>query len=150
MARINLPPITRAILIASISLTALNLFLRVQSETYLKTGEDAFIRTGGGAPYLSIVPNQSIKYPWVFLTATFVEQNLIGLGITGATLFFGGRYLERAWGEKEFIKFMLFVGMIPNIFSFALYIFFFALTKSERALYVPSALVLCKLWLVSR
>jgi len=51
-----------------------------------------------------------------------VEQNLLGLITTGLTVFYGGRYLERAWGSHEFTKFMLFVAMIPNMLAYLLYI----------------------------
>lgn len=134
MPRFNVPSITRSLLITLVALTILNLMLRTSSQSYLQNTEDTLLRTGHGTPYLSIVPGQSITYPWVFLSATLVEQNLVGLAITGATLFFGGRYLERAWGEKEFAKFMLFVSMIPNLMTFVLYILFFVLSKSDRAL----------------
>ena len=76
-------------------------------------------------------------YPWVFALATVVEQNVLGLVVTGLTVFYGGRYLERAWGSHEFTKFMLFVAMIPNILAFLLYVAGYLLTKKDSMLYVP-------------
>jgi membrane associated rhomboid family serine protease len=79
-------------------------------------------------PYLTLVPQLSIIYPWVFLTATLVENNVFTLGITGLTIFQGGRYLERAWGSREFVKFFLVVSLLPNVLCFAVLVILFAIT----------------------
>jgi hypothetical protein len=73
-----------------------------------------------------------LMYPWVFALATVVEQTVLGLITTGLTIFYGGRYLERAWGSREFTKFVLFVAMIPNILCFLLYIFASFVVMSPR------------------
>jgi membrane associated rhomboid family serine protease len=129
MARINLPPLTRSLLIILIGFTALNSMLRPGASALA-----FFVRTGRGSPLLSLVPGQSFKYPWTLVSATFVEQNIFGLIVTGLTLFFGGRYLERAWGMTEFAKFILIVCLIPNTLCFTTYIFFYEASKSNRAL----------------
>jgi membrane associated rhomboid family serine protease len=129
MARVNLPPLTRALLVTLISFTLLNAIIKPE---YTALGP--FTRTGHGTPYLAIVPQTSWQYPWTFATATFVEQNVFGLIVTGLTLFYGGRYLERAWSSNQFAKFILFVGVIPNLLCFAFYMVLFALSKSELAL----------------
>jgi membrane associated rhomboid family serine protease len=123
MAQINLPPLTRSLLAAVVAFTILNFVQRPQ-----------LITAGNGIPYLAIVPGKSIIYPWVFALATVVEQNLLGLIATGLTVFYGGRYLERAWGSQEFIKFIVFVAIIPNIMSFLLYIAAYFITGYTAAL----------------
>ena len=123
MAQINLPPLTRSLLAAVVAFTMLNFVQRPQ-----------LITAGNGIPYLAIVPGKSIMYPWVFALATVVEQNLLGLIATGLTVFYGGRYLERAWGSQEFIKFVVFVAIIPNLLSFLLYIAAYFITGSTAAL----------------
>jgi hypothetical protein len=133
MARINLPPLTRSLLVAVIVFTLSHIIVRPQT-TLLEKVEKPVIGVGDGAPYLTIIPGRSIIYPWVFLLATAVEQNLVGLVVTGITIFYGGRYLERAWGSTEFTKFILFVSMIPNILSFLLYIVGYVLTKNDEML----------------
>lgn len=133
MARVNIPPLTRLLLISLVAFTLLNAVIQPQY-----TALSPFTKTGHGAPYISIVPGVSFKYPWTFATASFVEQNVFGLLITGLTLFYGGRYLERAWSGAEFAKFILFVGVVPNVLCFLLYIAFFALSSSNRALYVTT------------
>ena len=133
MARINLPPLTRSLLASVVVFTFLNIVLRPQA-TLLEKVEKPIVSVGDGVPYLTIVPGQSIVYPWVFIVATAVEENLLGLIITGLTVFYGGRYLERAWGSTEFTKFILFVSMIPNLLSFMLYAFGYVLSKNEKTL----------------
>lgn len=135
MARINLPPITRGLLAATLFFTLLNFALRPNS-TLVEKVEKPLVGVGNGVPYLTIVPGKSVIYPWVFALATVVEQNLAGLVINGATLFYGGRYLERAWGEREFAKFILFVAMVPNILSFLLYLAGYVITSKTVPLYV--------------
>jgi membrane associated rhomboid family serine protease len=133
MARINLPPLTRSLLAAVVVFTLLNFALR-PSSNWVEKVEKPLIGVGDGVPYLSIVPGRSLVYPWVFALATVVEQNVLGLAVTGLTIFYGGRYLERAWGSHEFTKFVLFVAMIPNMLSFLLYITAYLVTGSGAAM----------------
>lgn len=72
-------------------------------------------------PYLTLVPVFVIYYPWTLLTTTFVERSVFSLLINGATIFFGGKYLERAWGSKEFGKVVLVASVVPNILAVPIY-----------------------------
>ena len=138
MARVNLPPLTRSLLITLISFTLLNAVIKPE---YTALGP--FLASkGNGSPYLSIVIQRSWKYPWTFLTACFVEQNVFGLLVSGLTLFYGGRYLERAWGSREYAKFLAIVGVLPNVLCFLAYEILFAISGSGKALYV-ALLYLC-------
>ncbi|KAF2839653.1 cytochrome c oxidase subunit I [Patellaria atrata CBS 101060] len=132
--RMNVPPLTRGILIGLVVLTFANALFRPGYGSWLGSVDASLVKVGHGVPWLSVIPGQSIVYPWTFLTATLVEQNLFALLITGPALFYGGRYLERAWSSQEYAKFMLFIGVIPNILSFALYVFAFVLSRNEAAL----------------
>ncbi|KAF2865387.1 eukaryotic integral membrane protein-domain-containing protein [Massariosphaeria phaeospora] len=133
MARINLPPLTRGLLAAVVVFTLLNFTLRPQA-TLAEKVQKPLTSVGNGVPYLAVVPGVSVIYPWVFLLATLVEQNVLGLVVTGLTIFYGGRYLERAWGSTEFTKFVLFVSLIPNVLSFLLYVLGYALSKNADTL----------------
>jgi membrane associated rhomboid family serine protease len=86
-------------------------------------------------PYLTVVPSLSIIYPWVFITATFVEQNVFSLLGTGAVIFYGGKYLERAWSTAEFAKFILLVSLGPNVLATAWFLSLFALTGNASLSY---------------
>lgn len=66
-------------------------------------------------PYLALVPTQVFYYPWTLISTTFVEQNVVGFLISLATILFGGRYFERAWGSKGFAVTVIVTSLIPNI-----------------------------------
>ncbi|KAI4761524.1 DUF1751-domain-containing protein [Aureobasidium sp. EXF-3400] len=118
--RINLPPLTRALLLLLLVLSLLNASFSVRS----------LIRVQA-IPALAIIPARSLKYPWTILTAALLETNLVSFAISAVTIFYGGRYLERAWTSQEFAKFVLFVTMIPNLLTFAVYCLWYTVTGSE-------------------
>ncbi|PGH10233.1 hypothetical protein AJ79_05488 [Helicocarpus griseus UAMH5409] len=111
--RLNIPPITRAILSAICALSFLNGVARWRSYEG---------SPGGPIPYLALVPSNALFYPWTLLTATCVERNIFTVIITGATVLYGGKYLERAWGSREFAKFILVASLVPNFVMVFLYI----------------------------
>ncbi|KAI9834884.1 MAG: hypothetical protein M1819_002792 [Sarea resinae] len=118
--RINIPPLTRILLVVLVTQSILNMAIRYR-----------YWADGIVNPYLTIVPNLSLFYPWVFVTATLVEQNVFTLLITGATIFYGGKYLERAWSSSELGKFLLIVTLVSNVFTATTYLLWFALTTRE-------------------
>lgn len=131
---INIPPVTRILLIFLVASSFLYNVARWTQLDSQKYGRSQPILV----PYLTLVPAMSLYYPWVFLTATFVEQNIFTLIINGATIFYGGKYLERAWGAKEFGKVLLIISLIPNLLIAIIYIFWAALSGNHERAYVPS------------
>lgn len=130
--RINLPPLTRALLLTLLAFSALNATLRFQSwSASAPTNHSSKYLTSPrwAIPYLVLIPQKSIKFPWTFLTSSLIENNIVSLVISSAVVWFGGKYLERAWGGQEFAKFVLFVTMIPNIVTFVLYAAWHILTS---------------------
>ncbi|KAL4892605.1 rhomboid family protein [Aspergillus ambiguus] len=124
--RINIPPATR---ICLISLLTLSLLYNIARWRQLTTTTTTTTTTPGTSspvtpvvPYLTLVPSYLLYYPWTLLTATFVEQNIFTVLLNAATLFYGGKYLERAWGSREFAKFILAVAIIPNVVVVPLYL----------------------------
>ena len=134
--RINLPPVTRGLLAIIIALTFLYNVARwklSQPDPASTTPTPANSRPY--VPYLALVSSVCIWYPWTLLTATFVEQNIVTLLVNGATVFFGGKYLERAWGSQGFIYVVLISSIIPNLLAVPTYIFWAAISGNpERAL----------------
>lgn len=112
--RINIPPLTRLLLafLLVISITH-------QVSRYLVKSIPEVV---------ALVPQHSIFYPWTLLAATFAEQNVVTLLIAGATILYGGKYLERAWGSTEFGKFVLIVTLLPNVGAMVVYVIWYALT----------------------
>ncbi|KAF2209350.1 hypothetical protein CERZMDRAFT_114031 [Cercospora zeae-maydis SCOH1-5] len=125
MPRLNLPPVTRAVLLLLIAASSLNAVLRTaawrQSLASNSSAANYLTSPRWAVPFLVCVPTTSLRYPWTLLTAALVENNIVSLVISSAVVFFGGRYLERAWGTHEFAKFILAVTLIPNLITFLLY-----------------------------
>ncbi|KAJ4307003.1 hypothetical protein N0V88_000377 [Collariella sp. IMI 366227] len=121
--RINIPPVTRIVLIVLGVQSVLSAAIR-----YRQWGTDAEIVI----PYLNLIPQLSLVYPWTFLTTTLVETNIFTLSAACLTLYHGGRYLERAWSSREFGKFLLITALVPNLLCFGTSILFFALTRNEQ------------------
>jgi membrane associated rhomboid family serine protease len=90
-------------------------------------------------PYLALVPSQVLLYLWTLVICTFVEQNIFTLVINGATVFYGGKYLERAWGSREFGKFILVVSLASNIAMTFLYLSWAAITRQSAVAYASSS-----------
>ncbi|RJE18216.1 Rhomboid family [Aspergillus sclerotialis] len=116
--RINIPPATRIFLVCLLSLSLLYNIARWRQIS--NTGGTP--STEPSVPYLTLVPSTFIIYPWTLLTATFVEQNIFTVLLNAATIFYGGKYLERAWGSREFSKFILAISVIPNVVIIPIYI----------------------------
>ncbi|KAH8677327.1 eukaryotic integral membrane protein [Xylariales sp. PMI_506] len=121
--RINIPPVTRALLVALLVQSVLSAAVR-----YRQWSANAEIVI----EWLTLVPQLSLFYPWTFVTTTLVENNIFTLSIAGLTLFQGGRYLERAWSSREFAKFLLVVSLIPNLLTFLVLVMLFSVTRNER------------------
>lgn len=123
--RINIPPLTRVLLALLIAISVTHQITR-------------YVFGGLDQGFLAIVPQWSLFYPWVYATATFAEQNVVTLLIAGATILYGGKYLERAWSSTEFAKFVLIVTVLPNVAATIIYVLWFALTRDESRAYVDS------------
>lgn len=119
--RINLPPVTRALLGTLLFQSVLSAAIR-----YRQWAENTDIVI----PYLTLIPQLSIAYPWTFLTASLVEGNIFTFGLGAVTLYHGGRYLERAWSSADLAKFLLLVTLVPNVLTFFTMVFFFTLTRN--------------------
>ncbi|KAI0013209.1 eukaryotic integral membrane protein-domain-containing protein [Xylariaceae sp. FL0662B] len=121
--RLNIPPVTRILLVVLLLLSVLSAAVR-----YRQWSAHSEIVV----EWLTLVPQLSLFYPWTFLTATLVENNIFTLGIAGVTLYHGGRYLERAWSSREFAKFLLVVSLIPNALCFLALVTLFTITRNEK------------------
>ena len=126
--RINIPPLTRVLLALLLAISTAHQITR-----YVFGGLDPEL--------LALIPQWSLFYPWVYLTATFAEQNIVTLLIAAATILYGGKYLERAWGSTEFGKFVLLVTLLPNLVATFVYVLWFAITRDDSRAYVKDVSV---------
>ncbi|EFW98841.1 rhomboid family protein [Grosmannia clavigera kw1407] len=121
--RLNIPPVTRIALIMLVLQSILSAAIRYRQWT----AQSHIV-----IPYLNLIPQLSVLYPWTFLTTTLVENNMFTLAIAVTTLYQGGRYLERAWSSRELAKFLVVASLIPNLLTFGTLLFFFSLTHDEN------------------
>lgn len=136
---ITIPPVTRACLLSCVGFSVVNAALRYSAYVNSVTDTTAEAATSAKAyaiPWLTIIPAESVLFPWTFAIATFVEQNIFTLLITLPTLFYGGKYLERAWGSKELAKFILVISVVPNFLAFLIYVAWFAISGNSERSYV--------------
>lgn len=80
-------------------------------------------------PFLTIVPGKShYYYPWILITASFVEDSILALIFTASTLVYGARYCENVWGSKELGRFVLLQTIIPNLIALMFYSLVYSIT----------------------
>lgn len=126
--RVNIPPVTR---LGLVSLLTLSLLYNIARWRQISNSGKPTTETGPVVvPYLTLVPSRCLFYPWTLLGATFVEQNIFTVLLNLATLFYGGKYLERAWSSREFAKFMLTVALVPNVAIVPFYLVWAAIRGS--------------------
>jgi membrane associated rhomboid family serine protease len=131
--RINIPPVTRILLIAIVALSLLYNVGRWKAISELP--DRVLPQNQARVPYLILVPAKCLYYPWTFVLTTFVEQNILTLVVNLATVYFGGRYLERAWGSKGFAIAFFVAGVIPNLIAAPMYVVWGAIMgNATRAL----------------
>ncbi|KAJ5156249.1 hypothetical protein N7492_009052 [Penicillium capsulatum] len=113
--RVNIPPATRIVLV---SLLALSLLYNIARWRQLDTSAGG-VQVTPIIPYLTLVPSLFYYYPWTIVTATFVEQNIF----------------TRAWGSREFSKFIAAVAVIPSVAIIPIYLIWGGIGgSSSRAL----------------
>ena len=108
--RINVPPLTRLLLILLVGLSLIYQAINYRHQN-----------APGARGWIVLIPSVSIFFPWVYATSAMAEENVLTLLIGGATIFYGGKYLERAWGSSNFARFMLIVSLIPYALAAVLY-----------------------------
>ncbi|KTW28487.1 hypothetical protein T552_01747 [Pneumocystis carinii B80] len=91
-------------------------------------------KVGPVDPYFVIIPGISYIFVWTFFIASFIEKNIFMLFILLIMLLYGGKYLEKSWGSKSFLKFILVITIIPNLFIWILYIFYYMIVGKESLL----------------
>ena len=123
--RINIPPVTRALLVLLFGFSLVYQAASYRSQRSINQPPHNVV------PWIALTPQLSVYYPWVYITSTLAEQNVLTLAIAGATFFYGGKYLERAWGSRDFTKFLLLVTIVPNVIAAFLYVLAFAITRRD-------------------
>ncbi|EIN13974.1 DUF1751-domain-containing protein [Punctularia strigosozonata HHB-11173 SS5] len=102
---VSTPPVTRAWTAGTVFLSLLYFWIRYGR--------------GGTTPYLTLIPGQSLFYPWTLVTSGLVETTVIELLVTILVIPPSLRYLERLWGAIETAKFIVVTLAISNVIALA-------------------------------
>lgn len=78
-------------------------------------------------------------YPWTVLTSIFVEQNILNFLINTTAVYLSGRYLERAWGSRDFAIVALVGAVIPNLLVIPTYVLWGIITRNTARADTPIA-----------
>lgn len=65
-------------------------------------------------PFLQLIPRSIIFYPWVILISIFSEISIISFLFSFSILYISTKYIDKFWGSKEVIKFILLIGSLTN------------------------------------
>lgn len=107
----NTPKLTKATVAAllAVSLTIFLIkFYAVQQPEEQRSMGDILV------PYFQLVPRSAVFYPWVFATAIFAEVSIVAFLVSLVVLYVATSYVEKFWGHREVIKFVVVVGAITN------------------------------------
>ncbi|KAK5091901.1 hypothetical protein LTR70_002998 [Exophiala xenobiotica] len=135
--RINVPPVTRALILLTCSFSFVCAAARWNIPL---TAEDSTAEAPDRSiPYLTLVPSKSLYYPWTVLTSIFVEQNILNFLINTTAVYLSGKYLERAWGSKDFAIVALVGAVIPNLLVIPTYVLWGTVTRNTTRADTPIA-----------
>ncbi|KAI9502139.1 hypothetical protein GGI25_003562 [Coemansia spiralis] len=129
-----LPVVTKSAAVLYFTLSAAAILLRLRAETDLST-DPISIASQDPARFLILRPGFIISYPWTILTSAFVEPNPIFLALGLVTVASIGGFLERQWGPRGYLAFVLVVTAIPALTSAFIAIAAYAITSKSMLLY---------------
>lgn len=114
-----LPASSRALLISLILVSTTVFFLKLtnyRAELALNPSTDVKFHDIL-VPYLQLVPRHTLTHPWVILTSIFAEISVIPFAFSTVIIATSTRFVERFWGPREVVKFVLLVGTITNLLT---------------------------------
>ncbi|CAG8493339.1 2200_t:CDS:2, partial [Cetraspora pellucida] len=82
-------------------------------------------------PDFALVPGHAIQKFWTFFTAGFLETDPISLTGSVIAMVACGKYLERAWGSKDFLKFIGIILIGVTLATFLTYLLEYTITGDE-------------------
>lgn len=123
----NYPKSTKIIFTALIAVSliifVIKMFKLRQGLTYEVPQADGTVQTVPVAfhdiqvPYIQLIPRYVIFYPWVLITSIFAEISILSLIISSVVSISATKYMDKFWGYKEVVKFILIVGLITNLIT---------------------------------
>ncbi|RIA93186.1 eukaryotic integral membrane protein [Glomus cerebriforme] len=137
----NIPPTVKVVAFIIIILSGLGTVQRVKrwQDNGEKNEENTPTFSSNILPDIALVPGFALQKFWTFLTAGFLETNLLGFLGSILVILVNGKYLERAWGSRDFLKFIGIVIIGANICTFLTYLCEYTITRDKFYLYNTQA-----------
>lgn len=115
----KVPLVTRVTCLSSTFLSVVFWIVRYSSLSSSVTadptnGVPSLPERDANVPSLTMVASKPVYLLWTLFTASFVASNILSLVMSLSIIFFGGRYLERIFSSKEFLKFLAVIVLASN------------------------------------
>ncbi|CAG8580378.1 801_t:CDS:2, partial [Dentiscutata erythropus] len=124
----NVPPTVKTLTFSIVFVSALGALKRFHRWT-----ENPFATNV--LPNFALVPGHAIQNFWTFFTAGFLETNPASLIGSIIAMVACGKYLERAWGSKDFLKFVGIILIGVTLSTYFTYLLEYVITGDEHYLY---------------
>ncbi|KAG0321255.1 hypothetical protein BGZ99_004043 [Dissophora globulifera] len=138
----NVPPLTKSLSTAITVMTALSFTLRLRDFliSYQKSQDTPYVDSESALiPLLALVPVSAPYRFWTFASASFYERNIIKYAISTTILLASGKYLERAWGSREFFKSLAVSSIGTMIGIYLTCVFEYVIRGNDELLYDTQA-----------
>ncbi|KAI7884262.1 DUF1751-domain-containing protein [Lichtheimia hyalospora FSU 10163] len=126
----NIPSLTKAFVttLVALSCTSYIYTYRLQLTADDPTETNVFL----GCPFIGVLPGLALYNPWTFLTAAFYEDNVFKLIASALIFLLCGKYLERAWGSRELLKYVMITATLSNVMTwFGILVSFYISSDSD-------------------
>ncbi|CAG8506907.1 26447_t:CDS:2, partial [Gigaspora margarita] len=128
----NVPPTVKTLTFSIVFVSALGALKR-----FHRWGENPFVVDV--LPDFALVPGHAAQKFWAFFTAGFLETNPTSLIGSVIAMIACGKYLERAWGSKDFLKFVGIILIGVTLSTYFTYLLEYTITGDEYYLFEVQA-----------
>ncbi|ODV77419.1 DUF1751-domain-containing protein [Suhomyces tanzawaensis NRRL Y-17324] len=115
MALKALPRSSKVLLCALFAFTTIIFILKVN--IYRFVVDDTLTFHDILVPFVQLIPRYTLFHPWVLVTAIFAEISVFPFILSTLVLYTSTKYVEKFWGYKEVIKFVILIGSITNLWT---------------------------------
>ncbi|KAI9317920.1 eukaryotic integral membrane protein-domain-containing protein [Dichotomocladium elegans] len=128
----NIPALTKALVTTLVVLSCSSYIYTYRAQASAENPDDIAF---SGCPFIGILPGLAMYNPWTFLTAAFYEDNVFSLFGSVLVLLLCGKYLERAWGSRELLKYVVISATLSNVVTWIGIVATFYVSGDSKFLY---------------
>ncbi|KAI8343268.1 eukaryotic integral membrane protein-domain-containing protein [Chlamydoabsidia padenii] len=122
----NIPVLTKALLTSVVMVTGM---------AYLYIQHQAIDLPQVHCNVLGLVPGLIMYAPWTIITSLFYENTVWTFLSSLVILLLCGKYLERVWGSRELLTYILVTGIVSNVVTWFGLVMTFYLSGDDQYLY---------------